>query len=189
METIEFKRKGLYIIFGILVLAAVLFFSFHLFSISGYSVDYMNATYLRFTQLSKATTNLCSTPSAIYSENVPYLQGSCCDPMVYGSYAEQIEGLKNYPYLSVIPRDPYNVSFSLAKELLDYDSNITLNPEEQAIYNKAMSLSENRGPCCCTCWRWYAFEGLGKYLITHENFSAAQVAHVWDLVDGCGGSD
>ncbi|MDV3293117.1 MAG: hypothetical protein LYZ70_02495, partial [Nitrososphaerales archaeon] len=34
-----------------------------------------------------------------------YLQGSCCTPMVYSHYLSQIEGLKNYSNISIIPRD------------------------------------------------------------------------------------
>mgnify|MGYP001602013669 CR=1 FL=1 len=37
-------------------------------------------------------------------------------------------------------------------------------------------------------WDWYAFEGLAKYLITEHDFTAGQIAEVWDLEDGCGGA-
>ena len=38
------------------------------------------------------------------------------------------------------------------------------------------------------CWRWNAFEGQAKFLITELHWSAQEVAELWDLEDGCGGS-
>ena len=51
----------------------------------------------------------------------------------------------------------------------------------------AMSESAEGGPCCCQCWRWHVFGGLGKLLIRNNGFDAGRVAKVWDLSDGCGG--
>jgi len=31
-------------------------------------------------------------------------------------------------------------------------------------------------------------EGQAKYLITRRQFDANQIAHTWDLEDGCGGA-
>ena len=51
----------------------------------------------------------------------------------------------------------------------------------------AVELSDEHGPCCCPCWRWQAFKGLGRELIARRNWSARQLASLWDLEDGCGG--
>ena len=87
-----------------------------------------------------------------------------------------------------IPSDPYDIPVVLARELLDYQKNIVLTQEQQNIYDNAVKLSHEGGPCCCKCWRWYAFEGLAKYLITEYDFNAEQIAEIWDLEDGCGGT-
>jgi len=56
-------------------------------------------------------------------------------------------------------------------------------------YDQAMALSSEKGPCCCECWRWHAYGGLGKLLIRDRGFDGAKLARVWDLSDGCGGED
>ena len=76
---------------------------------------------------------------------------------------------------------------SLAKTLVDYDKMIMLNPQQQKTYDSAMKMADEGGPCCCKCWRWTAFEGQAKYLITEYNYNEKQIAQVWDLEDGCGG--
>lgn len=103
-------------------------------------------------------------------------------------YQEQIEGLKKYADIPQIPEDPYDVPVSLAKKLFDYQNTIQLTADQQSIYDQAMKLSEEGGPCCCRCWRWTAFEGQAKYLITEKNWDSQQIAELWDLEDGCGGS-
>ena len=107
--------------------------------------------------------------------------------MDFHRYTEQVEGLKKYSNINQIPSDPYDIPVSLAKELLEYKKTIKLTSEQQVIYDEAMQMSHEHGPCCCKCWRWDAFEGLAKYLITEHNFNAQQIAEVWDLADGCGG--
>ena len=107
--------------------------------------------------------------------------------MDFHRYSEQVEGLKKYALFDAIPQDPYDIPVSLANKLLDYQKNISLAPYQQEIYDKAVKLSNEGGPCCCKCWRWYAFEGLAKYLITEHDFNSEQIAQVWDLEDGCGG--
>ena len=102
-------------------------------------------------------------------------------------YKEQIEGLKKYSSISQIPKDPYDIEIKLAKELLNYQQNIKLIKDQQEIYNEAMKKSEEGGPCCCQCWRWYVYEGVAKFLIVNNNFNADQIAELWDLSDGCGG--
>lgn len=116
------------------------------------------------------------------------IQGSCCSRMDMHKYQEQVEGLKKYADIPQIPADPYDVPVSLAKQLFEYQRTIQLTSDQQAIYDEAAKLSENGGPCCCKCWRWNAFEGQAKYLITELDWSAEQVAELWDLEDGCGGA-
>ena len=143
----------------------------------------------KFSMLSAANTNFCAGPSFISQKSDDeMLQGSCCSAMDFHRYKEQVEGLKKYSNINQIPSDPYDIQVSLAKELLNYKENIKLTSEQQAVYDEATKLSHEKGPCCCKCWRWHAFEGLAKYLITEHNFSSQQIAEVWDLSDGCGGT-
>ena len=142
----------------------------------------------KFALLSSAKTNFCAKADFIASKsNDERLQGSCCSKMDFNRYTEQVEGLKKYSNINQIPSDPYDIPVSLAKELLEYKKTIQLTAEQQSIYDDAVKLSHEKGPCCCKCWRWDAFEGLAKYLITEHNFNAQQIAEVWDLADGCGG--
>lgn len=142
----------------------------------------------KFALLSNAHTNYCAKADVVFSKSDgEMLQGSCCSKMDFHRYSEQVEGLKKYSDIGKIPKDPYDISVSLAKELLGYKENIKLTSEQQAVYDEATKMSNEKGPCCCKCWRWYAFEGLAKYLITEHNFSSEQIADVWDLIDGCGG--
>lgn len=116
------------------------------------------------------------------------IQGSCCSPMDFHRYQEQVEGLRKYADIPQIPNDPYDVPVKLAKQLFEYQQTIQLTPEQRAVYDQAMQISAEGGPCCCRCWRWFAFEGQAKYLITELDWSAQQVAELWELEDGCGGS-
>lgn len=142
----------------------------------------------KFNLLNQARTNLCAGPDFLDSKkDEGRLQGSCCSPMDFHHYTEQIEGLKKYSPIGKIPPDPYDIAVSLAKELLEFQKNIKLSRGQQTIYDEAIKLSKEGGPCCCKCWRWYAFEGLAKYLITKYSFTAQQIAEVWELEDGCGG--
>ena len=70
---------------------------------------------------------------------------------------------------------------------LSYDKNIVLSTQQQKVHDDAMKMSSEGGPCCCKCWRWAAFEGQAKYLITEYNLDEKQIVHVWDMEDGCGG--
>ena len=114
-----------------------------------------------------------------------YLQGACCNPIVYNHYVAQIAGLKNYSSIPIIPRDPYNVSASMAKQMISFGS-IGLTPAQQAVYDGAIKTS-SEGPCCCQCWAWYAHEGLAKALISQYGWNAQQIANIWHLEDCCGG--
>jgi len=143
----------------------------------------------RFNILSNANSNSCGG-TFMFVDSLPEdgrIQGSCCSAMDFHRYSEQIEGLKKYRYFEIIPKDPYDVPVAHAKQLLEYQKTIVLNEEQQEIYNNAMAISHEGGPCCCKCWHWYAYEGLAKYLIVEEGFSAEQIAEIWDLSDACGG--
>jgi hypothetical protein len=67
--------------------------------------------------------------------------------------------------------------------------NIELKPKQQKAYDRAMKLSSEKGPCCCQCWRWHVYGGLGKLLIRDHGFNGAELAKIWDLSGGCGGED
>lgn len=123
------------------------------------------------------------------------IRGSCCSPMSIHRYSEQVEGLKKFKAslrpldelgASKIPDDPYDIEAKLAKELMSY-YDMELTPEEQKAYGYAMQNSSEKGPCCCQCWRWYVYGGLGKYLIKNHGFTGEQVTQVWNFSDGCGG--
>lgn len=129
---------------------------------------------------------LNSIPQMSDGEN---LRGSCCADMSFHKYQEQIEGLEKYRDIPEIPSDPYDIPVSLAKKLLAYQKEIKLSQEEQEIYDQAMELSEEGGPCCCRCWRWFTYEGLGKFLISKKSFNSQQIAQIWDLSEGCGGDE
>ncbi len=146
----------------------------------------------KFDYLSKNGNSSCSgafrDSIASMPDNVR-LQGSCCSPMSMHRYNEQVEGLKKYQNISEIPPDPYDIEAKLAKKLMaDYD-NIQLTAEEQKAYDYAMQNSDEKGPCCCKCWRWNVYGGLGKYLIKNYKFTGQQVTQVWNLSDGCGGDN
>lgn len=145
----------------------------------------------KFDYLSQNGNSSCS---ATFSNSIPnmsdrsHIQGSCCSPMSMHRYSEQIEGLKKYGNISGIPPDPYDIEAGLAKELMGY-YDLELSPEEQRVYDYAMENSHEKGPCCCKCWRWYVYGGLGKLLIRQYGFTGEQLIEVWDLSDGCGGDE
>lgn len=145
----------------------------------------------KFEFLAKQRSNICGlqpTSVASYADEAR-LQGSCCSPMDLHRYQEQVAGLTKYAKFAQIPADPYDIPASLAKELLGYQTSIQLTAGQQAVYDEAMKLSDEGGPCCCRCWRWFTFEGLAKYLITKYDFTASEIAEIWDLEDGCGGGE
>jgi hypothetical protein len=148
----------------------------------------------RFDYLSQNGNSSCS---ASFRNSIPSmpddarLQGSCCSLMSMHRYSEQVEGLKKFKTvpeqnISKIPNDPYDLEVGLAKELISY-YDLELTPEEQKAYDYALQNSSEKGPCCCKCWRWYVYGGLGKYLIKNHGFTGEQITEVWNLSDGCGG--
>lgn len=143
----------------------------------------------KFDYLSKNGNSSCSAAfkdSILSMPDSTHLQGSCCSPMSMHRYGEQVEGLKKYQNIPEIPSDPYDIEAGLAKRLMGY-YDLELTPEEQKAYDYAMQNSDEKGPCCCKCWRWYVYGGLGKYLIRNYKFTGKQITEVWDLSDGCGG--
>jgi hypothetical protein len=143
----------------------------------------------RFAVLSEARSNQCGLQADSIDSIAEdgFLEGACCGPMDYHRYREQVEGLKQYSAEPVIPRDPYDIPVDLAKRLISHQRAIEIGAEQQAVYDQAVRLSDEHGPCCCRCWRWTAFEGQAKYLIIRRRFTSKQIAEVWDLEDGCGG--
>lgn len=143
----------------------------------------------KFDVLSKNGNSSCSATfmqSIDGMSDTAQLQGSCCSPMDMHRFSEQIEGLKKYKDIPEIPSDPYDINAGLAKKLrANYD--VQLTPDEQKAYDYAMANSMEKGPCCCKCWRWYVYGGLGKLLIQKYHFTGEQVTEIWNLSDGCGG--
>lgn len=116
------------------------------------------------------------------------LQGSCCSPMNLARYKEQVVSLKKYSNIPEIPPDPYDIDAKLAKKLQSY-YDVKLSADEQEAYDYAMQHSTEKGPCCCKCWRWYVYGGLGKLLIQKYHFPGELITEVWNLSDGCGGDE
>lgn len=141
-----------------------------------------------FAALSRATTNRCDLRAAELREmpNTMRLQGSCCFPMDQARYEQQRRDLRRFREERIIPRDPYNVSVAMVKRLLTY-RDLALDREQRAAYERATELSELGGPCCCPCWRWQAFKGQAHFMLARRDWSAAEVARLWDLEEGCGG--
>jgi len=144
----------------------------------------------KFNYLVAQTSNNCGLQRQVvfnYSDD-QQIQGSCCNKMDNHAYQEQIEGLKKYKDISIIPTDPYDISASQAKQLFKYLEEIELSRDQQTIYNEAMKKSIEGGPCCCKCWHWDAYEGLAKKLIVDYGWNSEQIAGLWDISDACGGA-
>jgi hypothetical protein len=148
----------------------------------------LSGPYARFNSLALARTNRCTLQPSGLDSMAPgtRLQGSCCSRMDFTSYVAQRRGLSVYRRFPQVPRDPYDVTISLARTLVRYNA-IALTPVQQRTYRSAVAKSREKGPCCCRCWRWAAFEGQAKYFIAKRHFEAAAVARVWGMEDGCGG--
>ncbi len=205
-DTIKFLNKDskkLQIIIIIILIIAGVYFYFVLRETSNLSNSKSKTPFhftnealaARFDYLSKNGNSACSSAFRMSIPSMPndeHLRGSCCSPMNIHRYKEQIEGLKQFKSvtsqnISKIPDDPYNVKVELAKELMSY-YDLELTIEEQKAYDYAVANSHEKGPCCCKCWRWYVYGGLGKYLIKNHGFTGEQVVQAWNLSDGCGGA-
>jgi hypothetical protein len=115
------------------------------------------------------------------------LQGSCCAPMDEARYRQQIEGLRKYADIGEVPPDPYDIPAGMAQKLMPY-YDLALNKEEQTAYDYAMQHSDMQGPCCCKCWRWKVYGGLGKLLIRVHHYTGQQLVDLWNVGQGCGGA-
>lgn len=145
----------------------------------------------RFDFLSKQGNSTCSatfTQSIAKMPATARLQGSCCAPMDRHRYGEQVEALKKCAAIPEIPPDPYDIVAGTAQKTLRF-YDLALSPDEQLTYQFAMDNSDERGPCCCQCWRWWVYGGLGKLLISERGFTGQQLVDVWNLSSGCGGGD
>lgn len=148
----------------------------------------------KFEDLSQNGNSSCSAAFKDSIADMPEgarLKGSCCSPMSLHRYTEQVQGLERFKAVSgqaipEIPDDPYDIEAGLAKRLIAHYE-LELTPEEQQAYDYAMRNSNEKGPCCCRCWRWYVYGGLAKSLIKNRNFTGEQITAVWNLSDGCGG--
>ena len=145
----------------------------------------------RFAYLSKHGNSNCTDAFQKSIATMPpkaRLQGSCCAPMVLDRYVSQVTALRKYRAFPEIPPDPYDIPAGLAQRAMrDYGRKLT-GAATQA-YAYAMAHAREHGPCCCRCWRWQAYGGLGKHLILRRGFTGGQVTEVWNLSDGCGGQD
>jgi len=143
----------------------------------------------RFKDLSENGNSTCSakfTDSIATMPAMARIKGSCCSPMELKRYGEQVRGLTKYRTIPMIPSDPYDIPAATARQMLPY-YDLTLTGDEQKAYDHAMANSEEKGPCCCPCWRWKVYGGLAKYLIHEHGFTGEQIVDVWNLSDGCGG--
>jgi hypothetical protein len=186
------KNSYFAIIITLIFIGSVIYFGLSKFEFSQQSFPFNEkALAEKFNYLSRNGNSSCSAAFRQLIPSMPdtrRLQGSCCSPMSWHRYTEQVKGLQKYRTISEIPPDPYDIEVNLAKRLMSYyDMELTL--EEQKAYDYAMENSEEKGPCCCKCWRWYVYGGLGKYLIHKYKFTGQQVAEVWNLSDGCGGDE
>jgi len=144
----------------------------------------------RFQDLSRNGNSTCSakfTESIATMPPMSRIKGSCCSPMEMKRYAEQVSGLTKYRAIAMIPPDPYDIPAATAQQMMPYYDR-QLSAEEQRRYDHAMANSNEKGPCCCQCWRWKVYGGLAKYLIHEHGFTGEQVVDVWNLSDGCGGN-
>lgn len=145
----------------------------------------------RFDFLSKHGNSTCSAAFTEAIARMPVtarLQGSCCAPMDRHRYGEQVEALNKYAAIPEIPPDPYDIAAGIAQKAMGF-YDLALSPDEQRAYQYAMDNSDERGPCCCRCWRWQVYGGLGKFLIREHRFTGEQLVDVWNLSSGCGGGD
>jgi hypothetical protein len=141
-----------------------------------------------FHYLAGQHSNFCSlTADTVMSmPDSSRLQGACCSAMDMVTYRAQVSTLPKYAD-DAIPTDPYDMPVPLAKRLINYDRSIHLSPGQKAVFDAAMTRTEDKAPCCCQCWRWYAHQGLAQHLIVDRGWDATAVGAVINLVNGCGG--
>lgn len=187
------KKTNKKYIIGIIIVVIGIFLIISNFNKES-SIKEVNALEQKFNELNNEHSSVCAGPGFIDNKGEKdRLQGACCSAMDFHRYKEQVEGIseikKGYDKDAnrLIPDDPYDIPVFLARELLGYKDAIQLTSEQQQTYDEATKLAHEGGPCCCKCWRWYAFEGQAKYLIAKHSFNSEQIAELWDIQDGCGG--
>ncbi|TIR81515.1 MAG: hypothetical protein E5X04_03855, partial [Mesorhizobium sp.] len=89
-------------------------------------------------------------------------------------YTEQVKGLVKYRVIAMIPQDPYDIPAVTAQQMIHYYDR-QLTADEQRRYDFALANSNEKGPCCCQCWRWGVYGGLAKYLIREHGFTGEQI--------------
>ncbi len=115
-----------------------------------------------------------------------YLGGQCCGVLTdTKEYHEHLEVLQKYKNIKDMVLNPYKTPITLAQKWIDYDNATMLTPNEQAIYDMALSQSKE-GPCCCKCWHYYVNEGIAKSLIKQEHYNSQQIVDFWGVSDICG---
>jgi hypothetical protein len=97
-------------------------------------------------------------------------------------------GAQEFAGIPEIPPDPYDIVAGVAQNAMRF-YDLPLSPGEQQVYQYGMNNSEERGPCCCQCWRWRVYGGLARFLIRKHRFTGEQLVEVWNLSSGCGGGD
>lgn len=183
------KNKTTVISVAIIVGAGIFFYLLINLDKNPIGVDSVLA--VKFDKLSQHGNSTCSSAfkdSISTMVDNARIQGSCCSPMSIHRYMEQVTGLEKYKDVPEIPSDPYDIEARLVKRLQSY-YDVELISEDQQAYDYAMANSNEKGPCCCKCWRWYVYGGLAKYLIKNYNFTGEQITEVWNLSDGCGGDN
>ncbi len=115
-----------------------------------------------------------------------YLGGQCCGVLTdTKEYHKHLEALQKYKNIPDMVLNPYKTPIALAQKWINYDKATTLNPEEQSVYDKALSQSKE-GPCCCQCWHYYVNKGIAKKLIKQDQYNSKQIADFWGVSDICG---
>lgn len=181
------KKSSILILISAVIVSGYLIYPVFSFK----KMDHTKMTGGTFNYLSKNGNSTCSAEfkdSIMTMGTSDRIQGSCCSAMSMHRYQEQVSGLEKYKDIPEIPADPYNVEAGLAKRMVGY-YDMQLTDKENEAYNYAMENSNEKGPCCCKCWRWYVYGGLGKYLIREYKFSGEQLTEVWNFSDGCGGDE
>src|SRR3989338_8002500 len=125
-KEIKIKKRTLFISLAVIVLVGLIVFSYSRTSVYTTNQDAdVKELETKFAVLSKANTNSCGGTFNYVASKSPdqRIQGSCCGPMNFHRYTEQIEALKKYSKYEKIPSDPYDVSVESAQELLCYQMN------------------------------------------------------------------
>ena len=175
------------VLVSIVIIAVVLTGSNNMSGMSSNPGPASPGTQAEFGYLSQSYTHCSWTDSMILSvSDSTYIQGACCNGMVYSDYQRQVTELQqNYSSLSsVVAPDPYNIPAPVAKADLN-GLNLALTPDQQTTFDQVSTLSRENW-CCCHCWAWDFHQGMGKILISQHGFSAQPVATLLDLENCCG---